>query len=340
MRNYLYYKNGKRVVPSEDKVINLKAKKKLYEIYKNKAKLNIPKKFIENWSSVSLYNPKGDVERASGLLLNVDDGAYDINNRLNHLTGKEWVKFSCSWFIFNALHSDLKVEKELDPHISEHPATFSPTMISDFIKFFTKEGDRVLDPFAGIGSTLEACKRTHRIGYGIELNEKYFSLCIKRTPEFEKNIYHTDASNITQLDLPKMDFSISSPPYWNILNRSTHTFRKDRLKRKLDVSYSEEEKDLGNIDDYEQFLDKLSEIYLGVYEVLRKGAYLVVIIKNVKKEGKMYPLAWDLARKLSKKFILKDERIWIQDKISLAPYGYPFSWASNIIHHYCLILQK
>jgi len=54
----------------------------------------------------------------------------------------------------------------------------------------------------------------------------------------------------------------------------------------------------------------------------------------------MYPLAWDLARELSKRYILKDEKIWIQDKIGLSPYGYPHSWSSNILHHYCLILKK
>jgi hypothetical protein len=65
-----------------------------------------------------------------------------------------------------------------------------------------------------------------------------------------------------------------------------------------------------------------------------------VIVKNIKKEGKMYPLAWDIARLLSEKYELKDEKLWIQDKVGLAPYGYPSAWASNILHHYCLIFQK
>ena len=54
----------------------------------------------------------------------------------------------------------------------------TPTMISDFIKFFTKKGMKVLDPFSGIGSTLEACKRTGRVGFGTELNPKYYELCL------------------------------------------------------------------------------------------------------------------------------------------------------------------
>ena len=36
-------------------------------------------------------------------------------------------------------------------------------------------------------------------------------------------------------------------------------------------------------------------------------------VKNVKKGGKIYPLAWDLARELGRVYTLKDERIWAQD---------------------------
>jgi DNA modification methylase len=234
----------------------------------------------------------------------------------------------------------LRAEKELDPKLEEHPATFSPTMISEFIKFFTKAKSTVLDPFCGIGSTLEACKRTNRKGFGIELNPKYYKLCLKRTPEFKDNIFNMDASEISKLNLPPIDFCISSPPYWDILNRSTHTFRRDRREKSLDVNYSEHETDLGNIGDYKQFLTKLSDIYLQIYEKLVTNAYIIIIVKNVKKQGRLYTLAWDLAKILSEKYVLKDEKIWIQDKMSLAPYGYPFSWVSNILHHYCLILRK
>jgi hypothetical protein len=56
----------------------------------------------------------------------------------------------------------------------------------------------------------------------------------------------------------------------------------------------------------------------------------------VKKGGKMYPLAWDLASRLGKYYTLKDERIWCQDNQRLAPYGLGNAWVSNTFHHYCL----
>lgn len=339
MKHYFYYKNKKRVEAVLDQEKNKQAKKKLDLILKTKKAL-IPDHFIERWSEVALYNPGGDIKKANAILIDPDDGAYDLSNPLNHMTGKEWVKFSCSWFIFNALHKDLKEEREISPDTQDHPATFSPTMIEMFVKFFTKKGENVLDPFCGIGSTMVACKRTGRIGYGVELSKKYYDLSIKRTPEFKKNIFNDNANNIKKLNLPPISFSISSPPYWDVLNRSTRDFKNNRTKNGLDFNYSGDKEDLGNIKDYELFLKKLAKIYFDIFDLLKDGGYLVVIVKNIKKEGKMYPLAWDLARLLSEKYMLKDEKLWIQDKVSLAPYGYPSAWASNILHHYCLIFQK
>ena len=338
---YFYHKaKGRKIIPVNDKEKNGRAKQRLKEIFV-KYKKNIPKRFIENWSKVKLFDTSGNVEKAHAILIEPEEGSYDIKNSLNHLTGKEWTIFSCSWFIFNALLSDIKEEREICGDTADHPATYSPTMMENFIKFFTKEGMSVLDPFAGIGSTLVGCKRTGRIGYGIELNKKYFNAALKRVPEFKNNIVNGDSRNVkTYFKNKKFDFCISSPPYWDVLNRSTGSFEKIRTAKGLDIKYSDSTIDLGNISDYEKFLEDTAKIYLDIYDLMSEGAYLIVIVKNVKKGGKFYPLAWDIAKILSQKYALKDEKIWIQDKMGLAPYGYPHTWTANILHHYCLIFRK
>jgi len=146
---YLYYKDGKIIKPIESVELNKQAKVKLSYIYKNKNG-NIPEYYLNNWDKVALFHTAGDVKKANAILINPENGAYSLRNKLNDLTGKEWTKFSCSWLRFNALQSDLQEERRVDPNSQDHPATFSPTMIEEFIRYFTKKGQKVLDPFCGM----------------------------------------------------------------------------------------------------------------------------------------------------------------------------------------------
>ena len=214
-------------------------------------------------------------------------------------------------------------------------------MMADFISFFTKEGDLVLDPFSGIGSTLVGCDRTGRKGVGIELNKKYCEISQLRTKQLVINGTSEDAGQLLKKNkISNIKFSISSPPYWNILQRSTANFKTKRSSKDLDIQYSDKQIDIGNIDSYDEFVERLASIYFQIYDYLAPDSYLVVIVKNIKKGGVNYPLAWDLGKKLSELYTLKDEKIWCQDKVGLAPFGYPYAYTSNIVHHYCLIFKK
>src|SRR5512147_831203 len=87
------------------------------------------------------------------------------SNKLNDLDPKAWLKFQKSWFIHNP--------PPRKKGVLVHPAKFPETLAQDFIEFFTKEGQTVLDPMAGTGSTLVAALRAGRHSYGIELNPRY-----------------------------------------------------------------------------------------------------------------------------------------------------------------------
>ncbi len=270
---------------------------------------------------------------------------YDIisnmpSNKLNNLDSKSWLKFQKSWFIHNP--------PPRKKGVLVHPAKFPETMAQEFIEFFTKQGETVLDPMAGTGSTLVAALRAGRNSYGIELNPKYAEIA-KQIVEEERNVLGQsverltskvicgDAIQITNYQLPRVDYVITSPPYWDMLHvRGAQTQKKRRTSTELDVHYSDDPNDLGNIDDYEVFLEKLIGIYNGLKPLLREKAYLTIIVKNVKKGGKIYPLAWDIARELGKTYTLKDEKIWVQDNQRLAPFGLGSAWVSNTFHHYCL----
>jgi DNA modification methylase len=267
-----------------------------------------------------------------------------IRNRLNHLEPKDWLKFQKSWFV----HNPPPRRKD----VLRHPAKFPETLAQEFIEFFTQSGQNVFDPMAGTGSALVAAMRSGRHSYGIELNPTYAEIArnilAKERSTLGETCHHLaaemitgDAGQITELarvhHIPQIDYVITSPPYWDMLH--AHGFETQQTRRTspgLDVMYSNDPKDLGNLTDYGEFLSQLASIYESLQPLLRPGAYLTIIVKNIKKGGKMYPLAWELALRLRQVYELKDEKIWCQDNQRLAPYGMGSSWVSNTFHHYCL----
>ncbi len=102
----------------------------------------------------------------------------------------------------------------------------------------------------------------------------------------------------------------TSPLIGDMPARERKTQKKRRSSAELDVHYSDDPNDMGNISDYDEFLAKLVGIYEGLKPLLREKAYLTIIVKNVKKGGKIYPLAWDIGRELGKVYALKDEKNW------------------------------
>ncbi len=271
-------------------------------------------------------------------------------NRLNHLSAKEWLKFTKSWFIHNP--PPRKKDETL------HPAKYPEDMIAGFIQFFTKEGAVVLDPFLGTGSTLVACHHTKRNGIGIELQEKYARIAQKRVKELEEQLKLGQEGatlnckqvvlpgNSSQIDglwkqytLPAVDLVITSPPYGPML-KNKGLVTKQREEKGLDLKYSDDERDLGNANSYPDFLQRLVDIFIQIKPRVKEGGYLVVILQNyMEKEGyKM--LAWDFAREMTQHYEFRGERIWAQDNKTLYPYGYRYSFVLNVHHHYCLIFRK
>src|SRR5512143_2356110 len=261
-------------------------------------------------------------------------------NKLNELDSKTWLKFQKSWFVHNP--------PPRKKGVLTHPAKFPETMAQEFIEFFTKKGGSVLDPMAGTGSTLIAALRAGRNSWGIELNPKYAQIAQqmiaderaalgKPAKKLRAEVITGDAAQAAKFKLPRFDYVLNSPPYWDMLHAGgAETQKKRRGSTSLDVYYSDDPQDLGNVHEYELFVQRLVAIYAGLKPLLCEKAYLTIIVKNVKKGGRIYPLAWDLGRELGKTYTLKDEKIWCQDDIRLAPYGLGSAWVSNTFHHYCL----
>src|SRR5512141_2367145 len=177
-------------------------------------------------------------------------------NKLNDLDSKTWLKFQKSWFIHNP--------PPRKKGVLVHPAKFPETMAQEFIEFFTRRGERVLDPMAGTGSTLIAALRSGRHSCGIELNPKYAEIarCLieeeraglgGKAEGLQADLITGDASHLSEYPLLTFDYVLTSPPYWDMLHaRGAATQKKRRAVEDLDVFYSNDPADLGNVAEYEE----------------------------------------------------------------------------------------
>jgi DNA modification methylase len=271
----------------------------------------------------------------------------DPRNQLNDLSSKEWIRETISVWTQKGLganHPDAQIEKQ-------HPAPFSFTDIRRLIRFFTKYGHSVLDPFVGIGSTLKACSLEGRNGIGFELSSKYANLAKKRleteindlfSKSSKQEIRQGDARELVkELEENSIDFVVTSPPYWSILHKEDHKVRQQRRSKNLDTKYSEDELDLGNIDIYTDFLEELALILGACGKVLKPKKYMAVIVSDFRDKSEYIMFHSHLADILAKYYLeLRGLTILFQKHKSIFPYGYPYAYVPNIHHQYILILQN
>jgi len=260
--------------------------------------------------------------------------------RINKLNGKEWLQYSFS------IWKDIQKNKE--EWALRHPAMFPIMLAGKLIDIFTNSKEQVvLDPFMGSGSTLIAAQNKGLKGIGFEINKEYISMAKNRLDNIYRTIFinnsnykliNDSAENIdTYLSPNSVDLTITSPPYWDILNR------RRSADRKAIRNYSNSSADFGNISDYNQFLLSLQSVFSKVYKVTKPGRYCIVIVMDIRKNSNFYPFHSDLAKKMEEiNFSLKDIIIWDRQKEynNLRPLGYPYSFVVNKVHEYIMIFKK
>jgi len=281
----------------------------------------------------------------------VQGGRVHARNKLNELTGREWLRFTKSWFVCDSRRYHQNRDTEL------HPARFPEEMVAEFLLFFTKAGEWALDPFVGSGATLVSCAETGRRGVGVEIAAKYAQIAATRA--LGQHVICGDAAGMgepgfwdglpaemerTAEGLPAFDFVMTSPPYWDMLRQSrgnVFSAHKERAAKALDTHYTDEPGDLGNEPDYETYIERTGQVFDLCAGLLRAGRYLVVVAQNLRTpEGGVKPLAWDLQARISQSLSFQGERIWCQDSKRLGIWGYPSVFVPNYHHHYCLIFRK
>ncbi|QPW61920.1 DNA methylase [Clostridium phage CWou-2020b] len=280
------------------------------------------------------------------------NGIVDPRNNLNDLTGKDWLPETKSFFYQKGLganHPEAQIEKL-------HPAPYSFQDIGHLVKFFTKAGMEVLDPFGGVGSTAKACEVNGRKCTSIELSPIWHDLSIKRletevgegTSKNHTFINGDSCEELLKIKTESMDFIVTSPPYWGILNKQDQKVKKNRVANNLETKYSESDKDLGNVENYEEFLNVLvKRVFLQCARTLKFGKYMAIVVSDFRDKSEYISFHSDLIHELNKALIpeggvlkLQGTKILLQNHKSLLPYGYPFAYVENIHHQYILIFKK
>ncbi len=271
----------------------------------------------------------------------------DPRNKLNELTAKEWIVETVSVWNQRGLgagHPDTKIERQ-------HPAPFSFTDVGRLIRYFTKSGQTVLDPFVGVGSTLKACAVDHRKGIGVELNPHFAELSQQRLAmeigdmfsavEYQQ-IIHGDARDVLpQLPDESIDFVVTSPPYWSILKKEDHKVRQERLANGLVTDYGDDSRDLGNIEIYEEFVEVLTGVFGECARTLKPGKYMAIIVSDFRDKSRYVMFHADLARSLETIGLeMRGLKVLYQRHKKVYPYGYPYSYVPNIHNQFILIVQK
>ena len=158
----------------------------------------------------------------------------------------------------------------------------SENLVKYFVENYTEKGDKVLDIFAGLGTTLFVVEENGRIPFGIEIIEERFKY-IKENLKHKENIILGDSLKLLEYNIPKCDFCFGSPPF-TMKDFDDNPFSGYREK--------------GN---YEQYLLGYQKIYSQVKEVMKLNAYIVIDVANLKNaNGNVTTLAWDVAKSISK----------------------------------------
>lgn len=253
-------------------------------------------------------------------------------SHINCLSAKQWLKNQIGVWRFNYEARDIRDK-------SVHPATFPISLSRRVIELFTHEGELVLDPFVGSGTTLVAAQDTNRNAVGFDLQQSYVELANSRlsTNNLFNNAKQTavmeDARNIPKyLDKETVSLIWTSPPYANLLNRERKN--KSRRNRNNDQlgkveQYSQDERDLGTYE-LEKYSTAMGDIFEKLLPLLKPKAHCVINVPDMWWENQRITIHISLVQELRRRgYELRNIIIW--DRTNIVNRIGIFGWPSNYI---------
>jgi DNA modification methylase len=290
-------------------------------------------------------------------------------NQLNELTGEEWLYFTKSLLV-TAYPSELGHATR-----KQHGANKPPRLMARLIEFFTKSGELVLDPFAGVGGTLlgAAIARGPRRAMGLEINPAWATVyeAVAAALRAERDGAGPLLADLGTADpggprgfdpsgcemrvgdarallpgLPEasVDFVATDPPYTVQLPLTMAGGRlaEAHANRRTDYAMrSDDPADLANAVTHDAYLDAMEVVFGELARVLRPGRYAAVIVRDAYVDGVYRFTGSDLAARAARAGLVpKGDLVWYQAGTRLRPYGYPRAFVPNIAHQHIVVLRR
>lgn len=251
---------------------------------------------------------------------------------LNCLTAKEWLKCQLGVWQFTYESRDIR-DKNL------HPATFPISLSKRVIELFTHQGELVLDPFVGSGTTLVAANDLNRNAVGLDLQRGYIDLCERRLEQAQlfgrarQVAVEDDAARIGRyLEGETVSLVWTSPPYANLLNRKRkNKSRRDRKNEQLGrvEQYSQDPRDLGTMP-IDQYTTAMGDIFESLFPLLRPKAHCVINVPDMWWENERVTIHVSLVEELRRRgYELRNIMIW--DRTNVVNRIGIFGWPNNYI---------
>ena len=255
-------------------------------------------------------------------------------NHINCMTAKEWIKSQLGVWQFFYESRDVRDK-------NAHPATFPIALAARCISLFSHEGELVLDPFVGSGTTLIAARDLNRNAVGFDLKQEYVDLCRQRltdSPELATSTqvaYSADARNIREnLEPDSVSLILTSPPYANLLNRPRLNKSRRGAARKNEQylkteQYSQDARDLGTLE-LEDYQEAMAGIYGRLFPLLKERGHCVIDVPDMWLDNRRITIHTAVVEALrSVGYELRNTIIW--DRTNIVNRVGIFGWPSNYI---------
>ena len=219
-------------------------------------------------------------------------------------------------------------------HDAKWRGNWSPYIPRNVILRYSKEGDMILDQFAGGGTTLVEAKLLNRNIVGIDVNDNALSRCKEKTnfefPGSAGDVYicKGDARKLDGIPDEKIDLICTHPPYANIIHYSENQ----------DIP-----EDLSNFK-VPEFLEHLKDVAKESYRVLKKGKFCAILMGDTRQKGHVIPLSF-MAMQVFQDAGFRLKEIIMKEQHNCKATGY---WKTNSIkynflllaHEYLFIFEK